>query len=145
MNQAIPSIPALLAECRTIAVVGLSAKSERPSHEVAQYMQAHGYRIIPVNPTYAGTYILGEHCYPTLTQAAAALSEQGTQIDLVDCFRKPEHIMSIVDEAIAVSARCIWMQLGIVNQPAASKAQAAGLTVIMDKCIKVEHARQALV
>jgi predicted CoA-binding protein len=141
MNQAIPSIPALLVECRTIAVVGLSAKSDRPSHEVAQYMQAHGYRIIPVNPTYAGTYILGEHCYPTLTQAAAALSEQGTQIDLVNCFRKPEHIMSIVEEAIAVSARCIWMQLGIVNQAAASKAQAAGLTVIMDKCIKVEHAR----
>ncbi len=141
MNQAIPSIPALLAECRTIAVVGLSAKPDRPSHEVAQYMQAHGYRIIPVNPTYAGTHILGEHCYPTLTQAAAELSEQGTQIDLVDCFRKPEHIMPIVEEAIAIGARCVWMQLGIVHQEAASKAQAAGLPVVMDKCIKVEHAR----
>lgn len=141
MNQAAPSIPALLAECRTIAVVGLSAKPDRPSHEVAQYMQAHGYRIIPVNPTYAGTHILGEHCYPTLMQAAAELIEQGTHIDLVDCFRKPEYIMPIVDQAIAIGAQGIWMQLGIVNQAAANKAQAAGLAVVMDKCIKVEHAR----
>jgi hypothetical protein len=104
-------------------------------------MQAHGYRIIPVNPTYAGAYILGEHCYPTLTQAARTLSEEGTRIDLVDCFRKSEHIMSIVDEAIAVSARCVWTQLGIIDQAAASKAEAAGLVMVMNKCLKIEHAR----
>jgi predicted CoA-binding protein len=141
MNQAIPSIPALLADCRTIAVVGLSAKPDRASHDVAQYMQAHGYRIIPVNPTYAGARILGEHCYPTLTQAAKTLSEEGTKIDLVDCFRQSEHIMAIVDEAIAIAVRCVWTQLDIVDHAAADKAQAAGLAVVMDKCLKIEHAR----
>jgi predicted CoA-binding protein len=141
MTPVTPSIPALLADSRTIAVVGLSANPDRASHEVAHYMQMHGYRIIPVNPSYAGTHILGEHCYPTLTQAAAALSEQGTQIDIVDCFRRPEHIMPIVTEAIAIAARCVWMQLGIVEQAAAAKAQAAGLVVVMDQCLKIEHAR----
>jgi predicted CoA-binding protein len=141
MSQETLSIPSLLAECRTIAVVGLSAKPDRASHGVARYLQAHGYRIIPVNPTYAGTPILGEHCYSTLTQAAKMLSEEGVNIDLVDCFRKPEFIMSIVDEAIAIAARCVWMQLGIVDHPAAAKASAAGLVVVMDKCLKIEHAR----
>lgn len=141
MSQETLSIPSLLAECRTIAVVGLSAKPDRASHGVARYLQAHGYRIIPVNPTYAGTPILGEHCYSTLTQAAKMLSEEGVHIDLVDCFRKPEFIMSIVDEAIAIAARCVWMQLGIVDHPAAAKASAAGLVVVMDKCLKIEHAR----
>ena len=141
MSQNTVSIPALLEECRTIAVVGLSARQDRPSYEVAEYMQAHGYRIIPVNPTYAGTHILGEHCYATLTQAAQILSESGVRIQLVDCFRKPEHIMAIVDEAIAIGARCVWMQLGIVDHAAAEKAGQAGLAVVMDKCVKVEHAR----
>jgi predicted CoA-binding protein len=141
MIKATVSIPALFSECRTIAVVGLSAKPERDSHEVAAYMQANGYRIIPVNPTYAGTAILGEHCYPTLTQAARALSEKGVAIDLVDCFRRPEHIMPIAEETIHIAARCLWMQLGIVNQAAAAKAEAAGLAVVMDKCLKIEHAR----
>ena len=141
MNHATHTIPTLLAECRSIAVVGLSAKSNRPSYEVAQYMQAHGYRIIPVNPTYAGTHILGEHCYSTLTQAAKMLSEEGVAIDMVDCFRKSEHIMSIVDEAIAIAARCVWTQLGVVDHEAARKAEAAGLAVVMDKCLKIEHAR----
>jgi predicted CoA-binding protein len=141
MSQETLSIPSLLAECRTIAVVGLSAKPDRASHGVARYLQAHGYRIIPVNPTYAGTPILGEHCYSTLTQAAKMLSEEGVNIDLVDCFRKPEFIMSIVDEAIAIAARCVWMQLGIVDHAAAAKASAAGLVVVMDKCLKIEHAR----
>lgn len=141
MSQTTASIPALLEECRTIAVVGLSARQDRPSYEVAEYMQAHGYRIIPVNPTYAGTYILGEHCYATLKQAAQILSESGVRIQLVDCFRKPEHIMAIVEEAIAIGARCVWMQLGIVDHAAAEKASQAGLAVVMDKCVKVEHAR----
>ncbi|RJG07603.1 CoA-binding protein [Noviherbaspirillum cavernae] len=139
MSQLPPSIPELLANCRTIAVVGLSAKTNRPSHEVAEYLQAHGYRIIPVNPTYAGTHILGEHCHATLVQAAAALSEKGMAIDLVDCFRKSEDIPPIVEEAIAIGARCVWMQLGIVNQAAAASAGQAGLAVVMDKCLKIEH------
>jgi uncharacterized protein len=129
----------ILSDSRTIAVVGLSSHSDRPSHEVAEYMQRHGYRIVPVNPTYAGTHILGEHCYATLTQAAAALSETGNTIDIVDCFRKPEHILPLAEEAIAIGARCIWMQLGVADPIAAEKAKAAGLAVVMDKCIKIEH------
>lgn len=123
-----------------IAVVGLSAKASRPSHEVAQYMQAHGYRIIPVNPTYAGTYILGEYCHETLAEAAAALEVEDRHIGIVDCFRKSSEIGPIVDDAIAIHAPCIWMQLGVVNQAAADRARAAGITVIMDRCIKIEHA-----
>jgi predicted CoA-binding protein len=144
MSQTAKTIPDLLADCRTIAVVGLSANADRPSHEVAAYMQARGYRIIPVNPTYAGTHILGEHCYATLTQAEAMLSENGVAIDMVDCFRRPEHMMPIVEEAIAIRARAVWMQLGIVNQAAAAAAHGAGLAVVMDKCLKVEHARTML-
>jgi predicted CoA-binding protein len=144
MSQSVESIPALLTECRTIAVVGLSANPDRASHEVAEYMQANGYRIIPVNPTYAGTHILGEHCYATLTQAAKTLSEKGVKIEIVNCFRRPEHIMPVVDEAIAIAARCVWMQLGIVDQAAAAKARQAGLAVVMDKCLKIEHARSMI-
>jgi predicted CoA-binding protein len=132
-------IPAILSQCCTIAVVGLSAKPDRPSYEVAQYMQAHGYRIIPVNPTYAGTHILGEHCYATLTQAHATLADEGITIDLVDCFRRSDAIPSIADEAIAIRAHCLWLQLGVVNHAAAEKARAAGLAVVMDHCIKIEH------
>jgi predicted CoA-binding protein len=142
MTQANDSVAAILAEYRTIAVVGLSANSARASHGVSGYMQANGYRIIPVNPTYAGTHILGEHCYSTLTQANATLAQEGVKIDLVDCFRRSEHIMPVVEEAIAIGARCVWMQLGIINQAAAIKAEQAGLTVIMDKCIKIEHMQQ---
>src|SRR5690606_16182120 len=111
-------ISTLLAESRVIAVVGLSPKADRPSHEVAAYLQRHGYRIIPVNPAAAGTQILGEHCYATLTLAAAALAEQGVQIDLVDVFRKPEQVEPIADEAIAIRAKGLWLQIGIVNQRA---------------------------
>lgn len=132
-------LAALLRDARTIAVVGLSPKPERPSHEVAAYLQAQGYRIIPVNPGHAGDTILGEHCHATLTLAAEAVSAQTGGIDIVDCFRRPEHIDAIVDEAIAVGARCVWMQLGVVNEAAAQKAAEAGLDVVMDKCIKIEH------
>jgi predicted CoA-binding protein len=137
------SIAELLAQTRTIAVVGLSAKPNRASHEVAAYLQAHNYRVIPINPTYAGTNILGEHCYATLTQAAAVLAEQGIAIEIVDCFRKSEDIPPVVDEAIAVHARCVWMQQGIAHEAAAAKAEAAGLIVVMDKCLKIEHMLQA--
>lgn len=135
MTQHANDIAALLAGSHTIAVVGLSAKPDRPSHGVAKYLQEHGYRIIPVNPTYAGTYILGQYCYAGLKEAAAV-----AKIDIVDCFRKSEHIASIVDEAIAIGARCVWMQLGVIDHVAAARAQAAGLAVVMDKCIKIEHA-----
>lgn len=139
MTKANTSIADLLARSRTIAVVGLSAKTNRPSHDVADYLQRHGYRIIPVNPTYAGTHILEEYCYASLHDAALALSKENTGIDIVDCFRKSEHIPPIADEAIAVGAHCLWMQLGIVNEEAAAKARAGGLTVVMDRCLKIEH------
>ncbi|WP_292932715.1 CoA-binding protein [Noviherbaspirillum sp.] len=139
MDQNEDFIRALLADSHTIAVVGLSSHEDRPSYEVACYMQSHGYRIVPVNPTYAGTHILGEYCYSSLHDAAAAVEKEGGRIDIVDCFRKSEHIMPVVDDAIVIKAPCVWMQLGVINQAAADKAEAAGLKVVMDKCIKVEH------
>lgn len=140
MAQGTDFIPALLADTRTIAVVGLSSNPERPSYGVARYLQTHGYRIIPVNPTYAGTQILGEDCYSTLTEAAAAAEKEGARIDMVDCFRRSEYVAPLVDEAIAIGARSVWMQLGVIDHAAADKARAAGLAVVMDKCIKIEHA-----
>lgn len=129
----------LLRQARTIAVVGLSAREDRPSHEVAAYLQAQGYRIIPVNPTYAGTRILGEHCYATLTQAAQAVTPETGKIDIVDCFRRSDQVASVVDEAIAIGAGAVWMQLGVRDEQAARKARAAGLAVVMDRCMKIEH------
>lgn len=123
-----------------IAIVGLSTKPDRPSYGVARYLQEHGYRIIPVNPTHVGTHILGEPCYADLYEAAKALATDSLKIDTVNCFRKAEDIPPIVGEAIMIGARCIWMQLGIVNEAAAAKARAAGLRVVMDRCIKIEHA-----
>lgn len=123
-----------------IAVVGLSNRTDRPSYDVSAYMQHQGYRIVAVNPMYAGTEILGEHCYASLPDAAQALAKDGLKIDIVDCFRKSADIPPLVDDAIAIAATCVWMQQGIVNEAAAAKAQAAGLTVIMDRCIKIDHA-----
>ncbi|MDB5871426.1 MAG: CoA-binding protein [Ramlibacter sp.] len=129
----------ILGTCKTIAVVGLSPQWHRPSFFAAKYMQGHGYRIVPVNPT--ATEILGERCYPSVTAAAQALAAQGVKIDLVDCFRKSEDIAPIADEAIAVGARCLWMQIGVIDEASAAKARAAGLAVVMDRCVKIEHAR----
>lgn len=123
-----------------IAIVGLSSKPDRPSYGVARYMQERGYRIIPVNPMHVGAHILGEHCYANLYDAAKALAAENQKIDIVDCFRKAEDIPPIVGEAIMIDARCIWMQLGIVNEAAAAKARANGIQVEMDSCIKIEHA-----
>ena len=123
-----------------IAVVGLSNRHDRPSYEVSAYMQQQGYRIIAVNPMYSDQLILGEPCYPSLTAAAQALSASGLRIDIVDCFRRAEDIPEVVDDAIAIGATCVWMQLGISNEAAAAHAQAAGLLVVMDRCIKTEHA-----
>ncbi|WP_394787336.1 CoA-binding protein [Rhodoferax sp.] len=126
------AIRQILTHARTIAVVGLSPDPTRPSHDVARSMQAHGYRIIPINPN--ATVILGETAYPSLTAAA-----QHHQIEVVDCFRKSKDIPAIVDEAIAIGAKAVWMQLGISHAAAAQKAQAAGLRVVQNKCIRTEH------
>jgi hypothetical protein len=129
----------ILGTCRTLAVVGLSPQWHRPSYFAAKYMQAHGYRIVPVNPM--AQEILGERCWPSVTAAAQGLAEQGVRIDMVDCFRRSEDIPPIAEEAIAIGAKCLWMQLGVVNEAAAATARAAGLDVVMDRCVKIEHAR----
>ena len=125
-------IARILNDCRTIAVVGLSPKPDRASFDVSRYMQAAGYRIIPVNPN--ATEVLGEKAYPTLQEAA-----RHEKIDLVNCFRNSEDIPPIVDDAIAIGAKAVWMQLGIVHAAAAAKAEAAGLLVVQDHCITIDH------
>ena len=135
----IATLRRILGTCKTIAVVGLSPQWHRPSFFAAKYMQAHGYRIVPVNP--AAKEILGEPSYPSVTEAARALAAQGQRIDLVDCFRKSEDIPTIADEAIAIGAKCLWLQIGVVNEAAAAKARDSGLDVVMDRCVKIEHAR----
>ena len=127
-------IKRILKDSRTIAIVGLSPKSHRDSFEVAQYLQTHGYRIIPVNPNAGVAEILGEKVYATLTQAAAA-----QPVDVVDCFRNSADIPPIVDEAIAIGAKVVWMQLKVAHAAAAAQAEAAGLLVVQDRCIKIDH------
>ena len=135
MNPTSPSgdIRHILRTCRTVAVVGLSPKPHRASFDVARYMQAHGWRIIPINPN--ATTILGEKAYPSLTEAA-----RHERIELVNVFRNSEDVPPVVQEAIAIGAQAIWLQLGIENAPAAAAAQAAGLRVVQNKCLMVEHA-----
>ncbi len=133
-------VPQILKDSKTIAVVGLSTKTERASHAVAHYLQQHGYRIVPVNPNYAGQLILGEQVYASLPDAAAALAAAGIGIDIVDCFRNAEEMLPVARDAVAVRAACLWMQMGVVNEAAADLAAAAGLDVVMDQCIKVQHA-----
>jgi uncharacterized protein len=120
----------ILKEAHSVAIVGLSPKEDRPSNMVAQYLLDAGYDIIPVNP--GQTEILGKKCYASL----AAIKEH---VDIVDIFRKAEDVVPIVEEAIVLGAKTIWMQLGIVNHDAAAMAEEAGLTVIMDRCIKIDH------
>ena len=127
----------LLQQHRHVAIVGISADPYRPSHFVAIYLQAEGYEIVPINPRYAGQTILGKRVYATLTEAKAA----GEQIEVVDVFRKPEDVPPIADEAIAIGAKVLWLQLGIRNEAAARKAVEHGLTVVQDRCMKIEHAR----
>jgi uncharacterized protein len=122
----------ILTRARVIAVVGLSAHWYRPSYFAAKYMQDHGYRIIPVNPTH--DEVLGEECYRSVT----AIPEG---IDIVDCFRQPAEIVAIAHEAVAKQAKVLWMQLGIRNDEAAAIAIAGGLDVVMNRCVKIEHAR----
>ncbi len=122
----------LLRNSHTIAVVGLSSKKFRPSYGVAEYMQKEGYRIIPVNPN--ETEVLGEKSY-------ARIEDIPEHIDIVDIFRRPEFVGPLVDSAIQVGARAVWMQEGVVHEEAAQKARAAGLAVVMDRCILKEHMR----
>jgi predicted CoA-binding protein len=129
----------ILGACKTLAVVGLSPQWHRPSFFAAKYMQEHGYRIVPVNPS--AKEILGQPCYPSVTAAAAALAARGEKIDMVDCFRRSEDIPPIADEAIAIGAKCLWLQIGVIDEASAAKARAAGLDVVMNRCVKIEHAR----
>jgi predicted CoA-binding protein len=134
------SITHILAQGGTIAVVGLSPKPHRESYGVARYMQAQGWRIVPINPVAAasGGLILGEAVYATLAEAA-----RHEKLDLVNVFRNSEDVPPVVDEAMAIGAPALWLQLGIRNDVALAKAQAAGMVVVQDRCLKVEHARRA--
>jgi uncharacterized protein len=123
----------LLAKARTIAVVGLSANPARPSHGVASFLQRHGYRVVPVNPN-LGAPVLGEEPY-------ASLRDVPFRVDIVDIFRRSEFVAAIVDDAIAVGAGAVWMQLDVIDHAAAARAAASGLGVVMDRCIAVEHGR----
>jgi uncharacterized protein len=126
------TITHILEHYRTVAVVGLSPKPHRDSYEVAAYMQAHGWRIVPVNPN--ATEVLGERAYASLSEAA-----QHERIELVNCFRNSADIPPIVDEAIAIGAKAVWMQLDIAHMAAAEKARAAGLLVVENRCLKIDH------
>jgi uncharacterized protein len=123
----------ILQQCHTIAVVGLSADASRPSFGVARYLQAAGYRIVPVNPRYAGSTILGEACYATLAEIPFA-------VDMVDVFRNAADVLPIAEQAIAIGAHCLWQQLGIANLQADALARAAGLDSVYNRCTKIDHA-----
>jgi predicted CoA-binding protein len=122
----------ILKQSRVLAVVGLSADWYRPSYFAAKYMQEHGYRVTPVNPKYPE--ILGEKCYPSLRAIPHP-------VDLVDVFRKPQDVMPIAEDAIAIGAKVLWQQLGVRNEEAAARARAAGLETVLDRCVKIEHGR----
>lgn len=122
----------ILSQNRVIAVVGLSADWFRPSYFAAKYLQEHGYTVVPVNPRY--DEVLGQKCYQSLRDIPV-------KVDIVDCFRKTADIPPICDDAIAIGARVLWQQLGVRNEAAAARAQAAGLESVMDRCVKIEHGR----
>jgi uncharacterized protein len=128
----IPGLRRVLATSRIIAVVGLSADWFRPSYFAAKYMLEHGYTVIPVNPRYS--VILGQKCF-------ASLREIPSKVDIVDVFRKTEDVLPIAEDAIAIGARVLWQQIGVKNFEAAKQAEAAGLETVLDRCVKIEHAR----
>ena len=128
----IPTLRRILKENHVIAMVGLSANWYRPSYFAAKYMLDHGYRVIPVNPSYPE--VLGQKCYPTLRDILE-------KVDIVDCFRPSDEIMPIAEDAIAIGAKVLWMQLGVINEAAAERARKAGLEVVMNHCVKIEFAR----
>ena len=129
-NPPSEEVKAILENSRTVAVVGISPKAERDSHRVARYLKEQGYRIVPVNP--GQKEILGETCYPDLKAIPFP-------VDIVDVFRRPEAVPPIVDDAIAMGAKVVWMQLGITHNESAKKARESGLSVVMNKCTKIEH------
>lgn len=126
------TIQKLLAESKTVAIYGLSTDTQKASYFVASYLKSHGYRIIPINPN--ATEILGEKCYPSIS----AIPDK---IDILNIFRRASEVPPLIDEAIARKIPTVWLQLRIIHMPSAEKARAAGLTVILDKCIKMEHGR----
>ena len=132
MSDDISTLRRILRDCRTIAVVGLSAEWHRPSYFAAKYMQQHGYRIVPVNPRY--DEVLGERCYPSLADVPHA-------VDLVDVFRRTEDVLPIARQAVDIGAKCLWQQIGVKNLEADRIARAAGLDSVFDRCVKIEHAR----
>ena len=132
MPDDIANLRRILRTCRTIAVVGLSNEWHRPSYFAAKYMQQHGYRIVPVNPRY--TEVLGERCYTSLTDIP-------DPVDLVDVFRRTDDVLPIAQQAVQIGARCLWQQIGVVNLEADRLAQQAGLDSVMNRCVKIEHAR----
>jgi predicted CoA-binding protein len=142
-EQNIPDVPdmydrlKLLQQYKHIAIVGVSADPYRPSHFVAIYMQAAGYTIIPINPRYAGKTLLGRTVYASLQEA----QEAGEVIEIVDVFRRSQDIPPIADEAIAIGAKVLWVQLGLKSEEAGRKAREAGLEYVEDRCVKIEHAR----
>ena len=136
MSDDIQTLRRILSENRVIAVVGLSANWYRPSFFAAKYMMEHGYTIVPVNPAYQA--VLGQKCYASLREAAEKCA---FKIDMVDCFRKTGEILPLAEDAIAIGAKTLWQQLGVTNEEAARKAEAAGLDSVMDRCVKIEHAR----
>jgi len=136
MADDIQSLRHILGTSRVIAIVGLSADWYRPSYFAAKYMLEHGYTIIPVNPRYEE--ILGQKCHRSLRDVAR---ECPLKVDIVDCFRRSEDIPPICDDAIAMGAKVLWQQLGVMNMEAAKKAEAAGLQSVVNRCVKIEHAR----
>lgn len=131
------TIREVLTSVSTIALVGASDNPDRPSHEVMAFLQGHGYRVIPVNPGLAGRTLLGETVY-------ASLAEIGTPVDMVDIFRRSADAGKVVDEAIAIGAKVAWMQLDVIDEAAAERGRAAGMTVVMDRCPKIEIYRLGL-
>jgi predicted CoA-binding protein len=130
----IDQLSRILSHSHTIAVVGLSAQWHRPSFFAAKYMQSHGYKIVPVNPRYAGQMILGEVCYATLRDIAHP-------VDMVDVFRRTEDVLPIAEQAVQIGARCLWQQLGVNNPQADALAREANMNSVTHRCVKIEHAR----
>jgi predicted CoA-binding protein len=134
MADDISTLRRVLHECQRVAIVGLSAEWHRPSFFVAKYLQQHGYQVFPVNPRYAGGEILGR-------PVVASLDDLEGPVDMVDVFRRTEDVLPIAQQAIAIGAKCLWQQIGVVNDEADALLRAAGLDSVMDRCVKIEHAR----